>query len=139
MRQANRPRVVHRRQLFGGRETAQEVHAKYAWRGRCSRCGGPPVVMIQTSMLLRDFVERCPLEAAAISSSNPNGRYIPTFPTVYGPMVRLGRALYCRLHQKDGEQDAARLDRALKADVLVEIDRGPGADRVVVQRPLVAT
>lgn len=127
-----RPRreVVHRSKLFGGVTTAQEVHSRTAW-GKCSAsgCHNLPVIQIRCFMHLDDFVERSPQLAAAIASSNPDGPFVPTVPMTFGPMVRFSTVAACRTHQSDAERAAARAP----SWVMVEVDRGPGADKPVVQ------
>ena len=122
--------VIHRSKLFGGVKTAQEIHAKIAWK-RCSisGCNHLPVVQIRCLMLLDEFVKQSPQFASALAASNPDGPFIPTIPTTFGPMVKFSTVHACRDHQQDAEKAAAKAP----SWVLIEIDRGPGADKPVVQ------
>lgn len=108
--------------------TAAEVHAKLAWRGRCLKCGGPPVIQVKMFMHHDEFVSRAPMLAASIAATNSNGPYVPAVDTTFGPMVMYAKVLACKAHQKELEQTAAKAP----SYVLVEIDRGPGADKPVV-------
>lgn len=128
-----RGEVVHRSKLFGGVTTAQEVHAREALRGKCTieKCPNLPVIQIKCLMLAADFVKQAPTMAAAIAASNPDGPFVPTIPTTFGPMVKFSTVNACRTHQKEAETAAAKAP----SWVLVEIDRGPGADRPIVQVP----
>ena len=125
---ARRPATIHRKQLFGGRETAAEVHARLGWRGRCSAhvagppCGGTPVIRIMSFMPVTDFRARAPWIAEALIAPR-------VVRMTYGPMVRIGKVLACAHHRQEAERAAARAPSC----VLVEIDRGPGAERPVVQ------
>lgn len=123
--------VIHSTKLFGGLATAQEVHAKWGFRSPCTvpRCGNMPVIQVRMFMLHDEFVEKSPMLARSIAMSNPDGPYIPCAPTTFGPMVRFSTACACRAHQRDLEVVAARAP----SYVLVEIDRGPGADKPQVQ------
>jgi hypothetical protein len=121
--------VIHRSKLFGGVKTAQEVHAQLGMRTRCLKCGGPPAIKVKMFMLHDEFVKRDPMLAASIAKSNPGGPYIPTTKTTFGPMVLFSTATACRIHQKELELVAAKAP----SYVLVEIDRGPGADKPIVQ------
>lgn len=129
-KQKKRPQVIHRSKLFGGIKTAMEVHAESAW-GRCTiaGCMHLPVIQIKCFMMLKDFTEKAPDLATAIAMSNPDGPFIPTVPMTFGPMVRFSTVNACKAHQADAERAAAKAP----SWVLVEIDRGPGADRPIVQ------
>lgn len=123
--------VIHRTKLFGGVKTAAEVHSETAWRGKCTIEGCPhlPVIQIRCFMTLNDFVNKAPSMAAAIAASNPDGPFVPTVPMTWGPMVRFSTVNACRTHQSDAEKTVAKAP----SWVMVEIDRGPGADKAVVQ------
>lgn len=129
IRAEHKAEVIHRTHLFGGRMSAQEVHARFGVRDRCLKCGALPVIQVRVLMHHNDYVERAPLLAAAIAASNPRGQYVPTIPTTYGPMVMVSKVAACKFHQKELEHDAAKAPDYC----LIEIDRGPGADRPVVQ------
>ena len=129
IRQKRKNEVIHRKVLFGGVETAMEVHARLGWRGRCNACGGPPVIQIRTFMLLEDAVKTCPEYVGMIAMTNPAGTLeVPTQKTKFGDMIRVGSVLACKHHQKEAELAAARGP----SNALVEIDRGPGAERPIV-------
>lgn len=123
--------IIHRSKLFGGVTTAEEVHAKTALKGKCAipGCGNLPVIQIKCFMTMADFVKQAPTFAAALAASNPDGPFIPTVPMTFGPMVRFSTTNACRSHQKEAEKTAAKAP----SWVLIEIDRGPGADKPVVQ------
>ena len=128
----SRPReVIRRSRLFGGRRTAQEIHAEYGFRGRCLLCSGPPVIRVKMFMTLNEFVSQSPQMAAQIVATNPDGPFIPTTLMTFGPMVKFSDVLSCLLHRKELEVEASKAP----SYVLVEIDRGPSADRPVVQVP----
>lgn len=122
---------IHRQKLFGGVATAQEVHAKYGFRQPCGapRCPNLPVIQIKMLMLHDEFVQRQPQLATMIAMTNEAGRYVPAVPTTFGPMVMFSKVTACRVHQKELEKEAAKAP----SYVLVEIDRGPGADKPTVQ------
>lgn len=121
--------IIHRQKLFGGVKTAQEIHAEHGFRERCLKCGGPPVIQVRMFMHHDEFVQRSPQLAATIAMTNPNGQYIPCVPTTFGPFVRFSTVTACKAHQKELELTAAKAP----SYVLVEIDRGPGADNPIVQ------
>lgn len=119
---------MHRTKLFRGRATAEEVHAKFGIRLPCHTCNGMPVILIKTMMLHDEFVKRCPAIAAEVARTNPRGPFVPTFPTTYGPMVMVSQVAACKTHQAAAEKAAAKLP----SYILVEINRGPGADKAQV-------
>jgi len=121
--------VIHRSKLFGGVRTAQEVYAEMGFRAKCTKCGGPPVIQVKMFMHHDEFVKRAPLLAIQIAATNPGGPGIPCTPTTFGPFVRYATVTACSVHQKDLERTAAKAP----SYVLVEIDRGPGADKPLVQ------
>lgn len=128
IRQKRKQEIIHRKVLFGGVETAMEVHARLGWRGRC-HCGGAPVVQIRTFMLLEDAIKASPEYVGMIMMTNPDGSMqVPVQKTKFGDMIRVASVLACRHHQKELEIAAARGP----SNALVEIDRGPGAERPVV-------
>jgi hypothetical protein len=128
---------IHRTQLFGGKRTAHEVHAEFGWGIRCEKCGGPPVIMIKSLARIKDLEKEAPeylaaIEMAAIEDGhgNPDGSVnLPHIPTKYGPMVTISRVASCLIHRKDAEVAAARGP----SWIMIEIDRGPGADNPIVQ------
>jgi hypothetical protein len=122
-------KTIHRRSLFGGKATAEEVHAQYGFRRHCEVCHQPPVIRVKMFMLMSEFANRAPDMAAMIAMTNPDGDFIPTVPTKFGPMVKFSDVTACRFHKKELELAAAKAP----SWVLVEIDRGAGADKPIVQ------
>ncbi len=125
-----RPEIRHMSKLFGGQTTAEQVHsAALAAKGaRCSICGAPPLITYRSMALYAELEREAPQYLAAIKSSNPNGPYVPTFPTTYGPMVIISAAYACKMCERRADLTAARHP----SWVTVEIDRGPGADKPIV-------
>lgn len=122
---------IHRTKLFGGVKTAEEVYAEHGFRQPCTikGCGNRPVIMIRCFMEHTDFVNQAPQMAAAIAATNPDGPFVPTVQMTFGTMVKISTVCACRMHQRDAELAAAKAP----SWVFVEIDRGAGADRPVVQ------
>lgn len=134
---ANKPKtIIHRSKLFNGQKTAQEVHREYGMRGRCNLCDGPPVILVRMMATIAEIKRQSPEYWAAIcASAAQNGSMdkhgnirVPYIATTYGKMVRFSQVYACMHHQKELEVTAARAP----SWVLVEIDRGPGADRPLV-------
>lgn len=121
--------VIHRTQLFGGRETAAEVHARHVWRGKvCNGCRSPHVVIeIRVSILVKDLP--ADVHAAMVLSNAAGQTDIQPFQTVGGPAVKVSTVYACRSCQRTAEVAAAR---GAPSYALVYIDRGPDADRPIV-------
>lgn len=128
-----KPKIIHTKKLFDGKETAEEVHRELAWgkHAKCEICNDKLVtIRISCAMSPKDLVERTPLIAARIMAASDNGQ-IPSFLSKYGPMTWFSEVFSCATHQAALERSAAHLP----SHVLVEIDRGPGKDKVVSQVP----
>ena len=122
---ASKSKVIHRSKLFQGRRSAEEIHAKFGFGKGCLLCGQPGVIRIRVLIQHDELVRRAPDIAAAIAASNPDGPFIPTFATSYGPMVRVSETIVCRFHRREVELAAAKGP----SWAFIEIDRGPGSDR----------
>jgi hypothetical protein len=121
--------VIHRTKLFKGIATAEEVHAQHGFRQRCMACGGPPVIQIKTFVQLMELIVKQPRLAAEIARRNPDGPFIPSIPSKLGNLVLVAKVAACKFHQKELEKQAAKAPSYF----IVEIDRGPGADKPIVQ------
>lgn len=125
-------KIIHTKKLFGGRETAEEVHRKYAWgpEKRCALCPDVPVIRISLGCSPKDLIENMPNLARAVMAQSDRGG-IPYFESKHGPMTWFNEVFACDTHRAIAEKQAARGP----SWVLVEIDRGPGKDKTVVQVP----
>jgi hypothetical protein len=104
-----------------GKESPLDMHRRYAWGGkRCTTCGGAPVIRIKTFMKADDFTSTVEPGVMAMIAAACGGK-LPTVPTKFGPIVRIGDAYACKACQKDAEVAAARLPEY----VIVELDLGP--------------
>lgn len=122
--------TIHRKHLFGGQFSAEEVHSQglAAAGARCDLCGAPPLTTFRSQALLVDLQAHSPQWVAAIATSNPNGSYVPTFESKYGPMVTISTAHAC----KGCTPAAAKMAAKHPSWIHVEIDYGPGPDGAVV-------
>jgi len=111
----------HMKRFAEGKESPLDMHRRYAWGGKpCTTCGGAPVIRIKTFMKADDFTSTVEPGVMAMIAAACGGK-LPTVPTKFGPIVRIGDAYACRACQKDAEIAAARLPEF----VIVELDRGP--------------
>lgn len=127
-----KPETRHIKKFMGGRMSPQDLHQAVGVRNPCVGCGQPSVIRIKVLVGLKELTARHPEFVAQIMTTNPNGLYVPTVDTTYGKMVKVSDVGACRLCQKDAETAAAR---GAPSWAIVEIDRGPGADRGVGQVP----
>ena len=121
---------IHRKlkRFADGKETPLEMHRRLAWGGKgCTTCGGAAVIRIKTFMKSEDFALHVEPGMMAMIAAACGGK-LPSVPTKYGPIVRIGDAYACRACQRDAEVAAAKLPD----HVIVEFDRGPAALKVRV-------
>lgn len=126
--------------LFGGVKTADEVwremHALS--REKCRICKSEKIaIRIRVFVEHDEVVKRAPSLAGRIMAANPDGPYIPTTPMRWGSdgkvyrMVRVSDSAFCDHCRKTAELEAAKGP----SWALVEIDRGPGQDKIISQVP----
>ena len=121
---------IHRKlkRFADGKETPFQMHQRLAWGGKgCTTCGAAPVIRIKTFMRADDFSSQVEPGIMAMIAAACNGK-LPTVPTKFGPIVRIGDAFACRACQKDAEIAAAHLP----GYVITEIDRGPADIKIRV-------
>lgn len=117
--------VIHRQKLFGGRETAEQIHAATAWYGlTCSACKGPPALHVRLMALIADFPEE---QRALIQFEIGTGKRQRIL-TTKGYAICTGAMTACSHCAPDLERAAARAPSWCWA----EIDRGPGVDNPIV-------
>lgn len=124
--------TVHRnrKKLFGGRQTAQEVHAQHAFPhdavcAGCKRLGG-----LQTRALVFAPLEKMnELDPyfEAVMCIDPVKFQSVLLPTKYGVMVRISTVYACPSCTPALSKSLAKLPDYL----LVDINTGPGVDKIV--------
>lgn len=125
-------RIIHRKKLFDGQYTAAELHAKLAYP-RDARCGGCRTNRI--AIRIQTFVHLSDIEANArhaLEIEIALGR-LHTVQLVHGPGVRTGLIYACHLCAPAAEIAAAKGP----SYAVVDIDRGPGEDKIISQVPLI--
>lgn len=127
----NGKEVRHLTRFMEGRMTPEEAHRAYGIRKSCYVCGKPAAIRIRVLVQLEEITKRNPEFVAHVAATNPEGPYIPTVPTRYGPMVKMSDVGACDNCKVEAERAAARGP----SWAIVEIDRGPGADKTQVQVP----
>jgi len=117
--------------LFGGRFTSDEV-----WRqslpsdARCGGCGSAKVAMrIRTFVPVDWLLKERPQLAIQIAAKH-EGK-LPCVEFTHGRHVRVGDAFACDFCKRELEKQAAKAPNY----VTVQIDRGPGEDKPIIQVP----
>ena len=122
----------HRKTLFKGNRTAEEVHQRYAFpKGAKCPCGRQPLIRFITMAAFKDATQHYP----ELLSYTPDQimKILVTLKGVDGkPMscIRLGIAYSCKQCGPIAEREAAKLPSWM----LVEIHRGPTPDKFVSGR-----
>lgn len=133
MAKKRKPKIRHTTKFMGGRMTPDELHRQMGLRVKCTGCGQPAAIRIKVLAALDELTAREPELVAAITITNPDGRFVPTVQTIHGPMVKISDVGACDLCRKTAEIAAAR---GAPSWCIVEIDRGPGAQNAQVQVPV---
>lgn len=120
--------IIHSTKLFGGRETAMELHRRLAWNGKpCDGCGAKDTSLrIQTFVLMSDMsadtrmaiefqISIKKLHAAKL----PGGRRA----------IRTGVMHACPRCAPSLERAAAKGP----SYAILDFDRGPGEDKPLIQ------
>jgi hypothetical protein len=123
--------VLHTKKLFGGLETAMEVHQRVAWANARCPCGKRPIIRILSFASVYEANRRwSPLQFETLRARHPDGN-LPLVRTAWGVMIKVGEVYGCSEHQREAERAAAKHPDW----VHVHIDRGPEPDRPSVQVP----
>lgn len=126
----SQPKVIHRDKLFGGRETAQEVHQRTALAGRVCICGAPASMRALSFAPVADALNYAPEYMMALARAN-NGQ-IPMLKFRRGrtddsatEFVKIGEVCACSRCKSQLERQMAKAP----SWVLVDFDYGPGEDK----------
>jgi hypothetical protein len=123
----------HRKPLFGGKYTAEEVHSHYAFAPgeRCVICKGPPLVRIRVYADPQEMLLREP-EAVFALAAQHQGKLPAVKLKLNGSereMVVWSASAFCKRCTPEAER---RVAREAPSWCHVEIDRGPGPEKRVV-------
>ncbi len=119
------PEILHRRKLFGGQVTAEELHRKVAWRGKkCDRCGGPPAEHARIFWPLSEIQRRPVLAELYVLGKLHTVRFKD------GPYVRTDDLYAC---ERCRYRLRITLARSVPSWAVVDWDRGPGPDKPIIQ------
>lgn len=110
--------------LFGGRETAQDVFVK-ALKRPCSACKRPAVMVVNTHAPQTGFSA----EQLAVLIAMWGGNLPQTIPTVHGDYINISRVYACKACSRELKRAAAKSP----SHWMVDIDDGPGSDKLVIR------
>lgn len=134
-RQQRRAEIIHRRKLFDGKATAEEVHSRYAFPpgAKCTGCG-------TTKGLMTRFITLAPLDemrkrdpaVEVVMKTDPQAFFKMLVPLKGAsgqpePYLRIATIYACGPCTPAAERAAAKGP----SWCIVEINRGPGKDKVV--------
>lgn len=119
---------IHRTQLFGGKTTAEELHAKLAWGHKhCTACKNKKIVLVVRLLApLKECMSTWPELLGAMKAAN--GGTIPRVETKFGPLVKISEVAACTMCRRDAEKVAAKAP----SWCVIEFDRGPGPENASV-------
>lgn len=123
-------KVIHRKKLFGGRTTAEDLHSKLAVRSQCRYCGSPGNFRVRLLATVEELLIHNPTWCATVAAMNPSGPFVPSFETKYGRMTCFSDMAFCKGCRVRVEKEAAQMTMK-RSWVLVDFDWGPGPDKVV--------
>lgn len=121
--------TIHRKKLFGGKATAEEIHSKYAFPpdAQCTGCKTRGVITrIITLCPLDELKKKDPL-LGDLMLVDPVEFQKVLVQTVHGPYVRIATVYACSRCTPAAEKVAAKAPSWM----IIDINRGPGADRAV--------
>lgn len=118
--------IIHRSKLFGGRETAMEVHRRLAWgNANCKFCGAPAACRVQIFIALSDMSITTRM---AIEFEISQGRVKPTR-TAGGLAIKATETYACTRCKPTLLRQAGKGP----SYAMVDIDEGPGEDKPLIQ------
>jgi len=128
-RQQARAAVLHRRKFMDGKMSPEEAHQRYGIppHARCA-CGARPLITCRIFMPLDEVVKRQGTFVGLMLAGKEEELYSMLLETIHGTFVRVSTAYACKQHEKDLDLAAAKAP----SWCLVEFNRGPGAEKIVI-------
>lgn len=121
--------IIHSTKFLGGAMTPEELHQSMAFPvgSKCRLCGRPPMIALRSygeeaEMLKRDSMLR------VLATAQPESYAKMLIRTKSGRYLRIGEVYACKQCAPQAEREAAHHP----SWCFVDIDAGPGPDKVVV-------
>jgi len=123
--------VQFKKKFMDGRMSPEDVHQRLAFKpgSRCLYCSKPPMTRATVLAPLDEVKKRDP-SIQDLSLARPDLFLAMLVQTKHGPHVRISEVYSCK-------ECTPALEKAVAKHpswCIVDFDRGPGADRIVVQR-----
>lgn len=133
-----RARTIHRKKLFNGEGTAEEIHAKYGFPpgAKCMGCGKHPGVggiTLRSFMSVKDLKEKDPDGFGLVCEMYPDKVAQMLVPMMGAdgkpvPYVRISTVYACKSCAPAAEVGAAR---NAPSYAIVDVTRGPKPDKFI--------
>lgn len=125
-------KMIHRKKLFGGRKTAEEVHQQYAFPigAKCAGCGRRPLIRAIVMMEMKEALKNPAVSMMAQISPGDLFKNIVQIKNSEGkptPYFRCSVCYACKDCSREMEKQLAKAP----SHAIVEINRGPGVDKIV--------
>lgn len=123
---------IHRKKLFGGRYTAEEIHQKYGFgpQHKCAGCGARPLIRAIVMMELAEARKNSALDQMMLVAPDAFMQQIVQIKGSDGkptPYFRISVTYACKRCAPTMEKQLAKAP----SHCIVEINRGPGPDKLV--------
>lgn len=120
---------IRRKRFMDGRISAEEFHSKYAFPpdAHCHCCSARPVMRLMVFIPVDELEKRDPA-FKLLMTLQPEVAMKMIVQFKHGPHVRTITMYACASHQTAAEQAI----RGTPSWAVVEINRGPGTDKLVV-------
>jgi hypothetical protein len=123
-------KVIHRKKLFGGRKTAEQVHSENAFPkdAVCTGCRAKKGLMTRIiSLAPLDEVRKRDPEFDLMCNLRPAMVMEIMIATKHGPYVRMATAYACKKCTPAAEKAAAKGPSWM----IIDIHRGVGPDKII--------
>lgn len=126
----------HNRKFMNGEMTPEECHQKYAFaKGtKCAGCGRPPLSTIRVLYPLDELVKRDGNFVGTMLMKDPEAFKKMCVETTEGILVRVSTVYACKSCTPAAERAAAK---GSPSWCVVEINRGPGPDKLVTSGDII--
>lgn len=125
-------KTIHRKKLFGGRRTAEEVHQQYAFPigAKCAGCGRRPLVRAIVMMEMAEAMKNPQLALLSALAPEDFMKSVVQIKDSDGkptPYYRVSVVYSCKSCSREMEKQLAKAP----SHCIVEINRGPGTDKII--------
>lgn len=126
---SKRGQIIHSKRFMDGQITPEELHQSLAFPigAKCKLCGRPPMIAIRSYGEEAEMIKR-DQNLRIFATVDPEKYASMLIKTKAGRFIRIGEVYACSHCAPQAEREAAHHP----SWCFVDIDRGPGPDRVVV-------